>query len=55
MSQAIPLGETDDVQFNGQAVDYLYLNTGLIWSRNAILAEDGQWLLSEAGDILETE
>lgn len=55
MSQDIPLGETDDVQFNGQPVDYMYLNTALIWSRNAILTEDGQWVQSEAVEILEIE
>lgn len=55
MSQAIPLGETDDVQFDGQPVDKMYLNTELIWSRNAILTEDGQWVQSEAIEILEIE
>jgi hypothetical protein len=62
-AQNIDLGSTTDVTFNGQQVDFLYLDSTLIWQRIsqlAILTESSTAtspdpLLTEAGEELETE
>lgn len=62
-TQTIDLASTTDVTFNGNQVDFLYLDSTLIWQRISPLAiftesstaTSPDPLLTEAGEELETE